>query len=271
MAFEALPKLSEVIRAAGLQADKRFGQNFLLDLNVTRKIVRQADIGENALVVEIGPGPGGLTRALLETGAVVDAYELDPRVKPILDELSDAADGCLRVHMQDALDVDWSLMADGTHIVANLPYNIATPLIVGWLALSWAAPAKIASMSLMVQEEVAGRLAAQPGTKAYGRLSVMAQWLMDVKTIVKLPPSAFTPPPKVHSAVVRFTPKARLAADWSRMEKVVAAAFNQRRKMIRTSLGAYGFDWEKLNIDPQKRAENLTVADYVALSIAAST
>lgn len=271
MALESLPKLSETIRKAGLQADKRFGQNFLLDLNVTRKIAKLAEVPEGASVVEIGPGPGGLTRALLEQGVFVDAYELDTRVQPILDELSAASDGRLRVHMQDALEADWHALKNCTHIVANLPYNIATVLLFQWLRVSYESPGKIASMTLMVQEEVAQRITSQPGAKTYGRLSVMCQWLMECKSVLKLPPSAFTPPPKVHSAVVRFTPKQRLQADYKTMEAVVAAAFNQRRKMIRSSLGAYKFDWEKLGIDPQKRAENLTVADYVVLSNAAKT
>ena len=266
-ALEALPPLRDVIRDAGLRADKKFGQNFLLDLNITRKIVKLAKLPDNANLIEIGPGPGGLTRALLETGGHVQAYELDERVRPILDQLTAASDGRLTVHMQDAMGVDWAKTLNNSHIVANLPYNVATPLIIGWLYASYTDPASLASMSVMVQAEVADRLVAAPGSKIYGRLSVMAQWLMTVAPTITLPPSAFTPPPKVHSTVVRFVPRAdRPAADFKTMEKVVAAAFNQRRKMIRSSLGAYNFDFEALGIAPTVRAEELSVDDYVRLS-----
>jgi 16S rRNA (adenine1518-N6/adenine1519-N6)-dimethyltransferase len=270
--LEVLPPLRDVINAAGLRADKKFGQNFLLDLNITRKIVRLAQLPANAPVIEIGPGPGGLTRALLETGAHVTAYELDARVQPILDDLAAASGNRLFVQMKDALSVDWTRIEDNTHIVANLPYNIATPLLFQWLETSYKQPVKIASMALMFQAEVADRIVAAPGGKAYGRLAVMAQWLMECAPLLTLPPSAFTPAPKVHSTVVRFTPRMdRPKADFKTMEQVVAAAFNQRRKMIRSSLSFYEFDWDVLGIDSAQRAENLSVDDYVALSKAAST
>ncbi len=269
-ALEALPPLRDVIRDAGLRADKKFGQNFLLDLNITRKIAKLAKLPDNANMIEIGPGPGGLTRALLENGGHVQAYELDERVRPILDQLVEASGGRLSIHMQDAMAVDWANTLNNSHIVANLPYNIATPLIIKWLYASYANPTSLASMSVMVQAEVADRLAGGPGTKIYGRLSVMSQWLMEVTPVLTLPPGAFTPAPKVHSTVVRFVPRAdRPVADFKTMERVVADAFNQRRKMIRSSLHAYTFDYDALGILPTVRAEDLSVDDYVKLANAA--
>lgn len=260
-----LPPLRDLIRDSGLRADKKFGQNFLLDLNITRKIVRLSDIQPGDPVVEVGPGPGGLTRALIETGATVTAYEMDERVAPILAPLG------IDLHFQDALTVDWTTIPNGTKIVANLPYNIATVLIFQWLNVIYARHEAIASMNLMVQHEVAERICAQPGGKDYGRLSVMCQFMCECKIVMTLPPNAFTPPPKVHSSIVRFVPKAERAdVEYAKLEKLVAAAFNQRRKMIRSSLSSYNFDWDAVGIDPQKRAEQLTLDDYIALCKAAS-
>lgn len=265
-----LPPLRECINAAGLRADKKFGQNFLLDLNITRKIVRLARLPTGARVLEIGPGPGGLTRALLEAGAHVMAFELDSRVKPILLDLQMASAGQLDILFKDALAVDWASYA-GAHIVANLPYNIATPLLFQWLDIVHKNPNSLPSITVMVQEEVAQRICAQPDSKIYGRLSVMTQWIMDVEAVMTLPPSAFTPPPKINSTIIRMTPKSQDDIDFKAMERIVADAFNQRRKMIRTSLGSYNFCWEKLGIDPQKRAENLTVDNYKILANASMT
>lgn len=269
-ALSDLPPLRDVINAAGLRADKRFGQNFLLDLNITRKIVRLAKLPDDARVIEIGPGPGGLTRALLETGARVTAYELDQRVEPILRDLQKAVNGQLEIVFQDALTADWGAQND-THIVANLPYNIATPLLFQWLEIVHKKTDSFPSISVMVQDEVAQRICACPDNKIYGRLSVMTQWIMDVAPVITLPPSAFTPPPKINSTVVRMTPRPQDDLDFKVMEKIVGDAFNQRRKMIRSSLSSYNFDWDTIGIDPQKRAENLGVEDYKTLARACIT
>jgi len=265
--IENLPPLRDVIEKAGLKADKKFGQNFLLDLNITQKIVRASGLPENVHTYEVGPGPGGLTRALLLNGNNVHAIEMDTRTQSILDDIQHSSDGRFTYSFGDALVYNWSNIDNQSAIIANLPYNVATPLILNWLKLSWQNPASIERMALMVQKEVADRICATPDQKTYGRLSVMCQWLMDVSSIITLPPKAFTPAPKVHSSVVLFIPRPdRPKADFKSMERVVASAFNQRRKMIRTSLKSYAFDWDAFNIDSTKRAENLTIDEYVQLS-----
>lgn len=270
----ALAPLRDVIRAHNLRAEKKLGQNFLLDLNLTDKIARQAGALDGT-VFEIGPGPGGLTRSLLKTSARrVVAIEYDPRAIAALQDLSDLMKGRLRVIQGDALETDFfQLINDHDlpapyHIVANLPYNIATPLLTGWLAQIYRDRPRYESMTLMFQKEVAQRIVAAPGSKLYGRLSVLAQWLCGVKILFDVPASAFTPPPKITSAVVRFVPVPRdaRAPDFSVLEKVTAAAFGQRRKMIRSSLRDYLPIMEELGIDTQKRAEDLGVAEFVAIA-----
>lgn len=264
-----LPPLREVIRTYGLRAEKKLGQNFLLDQNLTDKIVRHAgDL--NGTVFEIGPGPGGLTRSLLSSPAQkIIAIEYDPRAIEALSGLQTAASGRLEVICADALTFDL-MQAGGPppyHIVANLPYNIATPLLIGWLKQIRACRA-YDSLTLMFQKEVAARITAPPGGQSYGRLSVMAQWLCAVKRLFDVPASAFTPPPKVTSSIIRLAPRAlpANAPSFEAMEKVTAAAFGQRRKMIRTSLKDYAAVIEKLGFDPQKRAQDLGVEDYSALA-----
>lgn len=275
-AVEALPSLREVIQQHGLSAQKALGQNFLLDMNITDKIVRGAQ-GYSPKVdwsqvhaFEIGPGPGGLTRSLLKTPArKVTAVEFDPRAVAALSDVVTAAQGDLEIKQCDALEVDLAQMGDAPRvIVANLPYNIATPLLIGWLKALRADPHAFASMTLMFQKEVAERIIAPHGGKAYGRLAVIAQWLCDARKIYDLPPSAFTPPPKVMSSVVHLVPKMLPAGspDFSKVEAVTAAAFNQRRKMIRSSLKSYMPAIESLGIDPQKRAEELRVEDFLAIA-----
>ncbi len=274
--IEALPPLREVIAAHGLSAQKSLGQNFLLDLNITDKIVREAMVRDGndwqgVHAFEIGPGPGGLTRALLKSAARnVSAIEFDARAVTALKDVVSTCDGDLDVVQADAMKIDLtSVGAAPRVIVANLPYNIATPLLIGWLKQIRADVDAYQSMTLMFQKEVADRIVAQPGTKAYGRLAVIAQWLCDVTKIYDLPPSAFTPPPKVMSAVVHFSPRAlddNIAPDFHALERVTAAAFNQRRKMVRSSLKAYLPAIEALGIDPQKRAENLSVQDYLNIA-----
>ena len=265
-----LPPLREVIAAHGLRAEKSLGQNFLLDQNLTDKIARQvADISSKH-VIEIGPGPGGLTRSLLRAGAkTVHAVEYDARAVGALEDLRAAAGGRLAIVQADALKIDVCDLTPAPRvIVANLPYNIATPLLVGWLGQLRTDAGCYDELILMFQKEVAERICAVPSTKAYGRLSVLAQWLCETKKLFDLPPSAFTPAPKVTSSVVRFTPRA-VQADWPSLEAVeavTAAAFGQRRKMIRSSLKAYMGAVEACRIDPQKRAENLEVRDFVALA-----
>jgi 16S rRNA (adenine1518-N6/adenine1519-N6)-dimethyltransferase len=268
--LDTLPPLREVIAAHDLRAHKALGQNFLLDQNVTDKIARSAGDLTGRTVFEIGPGPGGLTRSLLRSGAArVVAIEFDERAVRALSDLQDCAQGRLQIIHGDALQVRLTEMADVPRaIVANLPYNIATPLLIGWLKDIRTDRTSYDSMTLMFQKEVGDRLTAKPGTKAYGRLSVLAQWLCDVRSVYELPPSAFTPPPKVKSSVVRFVPKVLTddAPGLDKVEAVTALAFGQRRKMIRSSLKAYMPKIEALGIDPEKRAENLTVEEFLALA-----
>ncbi len=268
--LDHLPPLREVIAAYELRAQKSLGQNFLLDLNLTDKIARHAGDLSQVNVIEIGPGPGGLTRSLLRASAKnVFAIEYDPRAVRALEGLREAADGRLEIIQGDALEIDLTAIVPPPRmIVANLPYNIATPLLIGWLAQIRNDSAAFQSMTLMFQKEVAQRLTAPPGGKTYGRLSVMAGWLCEVKSLFDLPPAAFTPPPKVTSSVVRFTPKAlpENAPSFEAVEKVTAAAFGQRRKMIRTSLGVYLPQIKALGIDETLRAENLTIAQFIEIS-----
>lgn len=270
----ALPPLRDVIREHGLRAEKSLGQNFLLDLNLTGKIARAARQVKDACVFEIGPGPGGLTRALLESGArKVIAIEYDPRAIAALESLKTAAQGRLDIVQQDALHADLPALA-GTAgcippfvIVANLPYNIATPLLTGWLEQIHVNPGLYAELVLMFQKEVAQRIVAPPQSKAYGRLSVISQWICDAKIMFDVPASAFTPPPKVTSSIVRLAPKKRAdTIPFEAMEKLTAAAFGQRRKMIRGSLKEYLSEIEACTLRPEARAEELAVADFVRLA-----
>lgn len=264
-----LPPLREVIAARGLDARKRLGQHFLLDLNLTRRIARAAAPLDQGLVIEVGPGPGGLTRALLLEGAGhVVAIEIDTRAIAALKELQAAADGRLDLVEGDALKIDLAALGPPPRrIVANLPYNVSTALLVGWLHQA----DQIADMVLMFQKEVVDRLAAVPRSKDYGRLSVLAQHVCTVQRLFDVAPSAFVPPPKVVSSVVRLRPKAdgRLA-DLRPLEKVTAAAFGQRRKMLRSSLGSVFVSpvevLGRLGIPPTARAEELAVADFVRLA-----
>jgi 16S rRNA (adenine1518-N6/adenine1519-N6)-dimethyltransferase len=266
----ALPPLRETIARHGLDARKRFGQHFLLDLNLTRRIARAAAPLDQGTIVEIGPGPGGLTRALLLEGAArLVAIEVDPRALGALGELQAAAEGRLQVIEADALKVDpASLGPAPRRIVANLPYNISAPLLVRWLHGADA----IADMVLMFQKEVVDRLAAAPRSKEYGRLSVLAQHVCEVRRLFDVPASAFVPPPKVTSSVAQLTPRpaAQRLADLRPLERVTAAAFGQRRKMLRGSLAAIFPDpvtvLEDLGLPPTARAEELSVGDFVRLA-----
>ncbi len=268
--FGNLPPLRTVIAQHGLNARKSLGQHFLLDLNLTRRIARAAGDLRDASVIEIGPGPGGLTRALLAEGAgSVIAIERDRRCIDALADLVAAAEGRLTLLEGDAAKIDAaSLGAAPRHIVANLPYNVATPLLIDWLRNADA----FAGLTLMFQREVAERIIATPGTKAYGRLSVMAGWRCEARICLTLPARAFTPPPKVDSSVVQLVPRRsdEHPAAWDAMEKVVAAAFGQRRKMLRRALRTLPVDpsllFETTGIDPAARAENLSVADFAAMA-----
>ncbi len=262
--------LGGVIARHGLAARRKLGQHFLLDLNLTARIARRAGDLAGRHVVEIGPGPGGLTRALLASAAAdVTAVELDPRAVGAMVELAAGAGGRLRVVEGDALALDLvSMVPPPRQIVANLPYNVATPLLIGWLrqAAAWE------RMTLMFQEEVAERICAAPGTSAYGRLAVLAQWTCHAAIVMRLPPEAFTPAPRVRSAVVSLTPRAdqpasaRLVA----MERLTTAAFGQRRKMLRAALRPLGGAalLEASGIAPERRAETLSVAEFVTLAAA---
>ncbi len=263
MSLDDLPPLKETLAAAGILAKKSFGQHFLLDLNITRKIVRLAGIAAGDRVIEVGPGPGGLTRALLEAGAQVIAVEKDRRFVPLLEDLAAHAPGRLQVINEDALT---AALPAGAAIVANLPYNVATPLLIGWLT----GPLKPRSMTLMFQKEVADRIAATPGSKTYGRLSVLAQALCEAKVVMDLPARAFTPPPKVASAVVQLTPRPDRPSDQTveRLQRLTAAAFGQRRKMLRSSLKPLGGEalCAAIGLEPSLRAEEVTVAQFVRMT-----
>ncbi len=269
-AVAALPPLREVIAAHGLQARKGLGQHFLLDLNLTRRIARAAGDLTVGTVIEIGPGPGGLTRALLIEGASrVIAVERDRRCVAALTPLVRAAQGRLEIVAADALAVDIAgLGAPPRRIVANLPYNVSVPLLVGWLERAEA----FASLTLMFQKEVAGRIAAAPGGKSYGRLAVLANWRCRTRRLFEVPARAFTPPPKVTSAVVELVPYAAPPhpCEMSALEAVTAAAFGQRRKMLRRALAGLGGDPEALlaaaGVDPTVRAETLDIAQFAALA-----
>lgn len=271
-AHDGLPPLREVIAEHGLSAKKALGQNFLLDLNLTSKIARQAGDLTGADVLEIGPGPGGLTRGLLFEGARrVVAIEQDARCLPALAQVSDHYDGRLRVIEGDALKVDLTGLQPPVKIVANLPYNVGTELLTRWLDTpDW--PPFWQSATLMFQKEVAQRIVAQPGTKAYGRLSILAQWRAEAKIVMEIPPAAFTPPPKVTSAVVHLEALAepRFPADAKRLSTVVAKAFGQRRKMLRASLKGMWPDVEEAlrsaGIEPTQRAEEISLERFCALA-----
>tara|TARA_R110002110_G_scaffold80591_4_gene209851 strand:- start:1202 stop:2080 length:879 start_codon:yes stop_codon:yes gene_type:complete len=269
---EGLPPLRDVIAAHGLSARRSLGQNFLLDLNITRRIARAAGPLDHATVLEIGPGPGGLTRALLEEGAAtVIAVERDDRCLAALEQVAAVAGGRLQVVAGDALTVDIAALGakhGKLRVVANLPYNISTPLLIGWLRQL----SLFDRFVLMFQSEVADRLAAPPGSKAYGRLSVAAQWRCGVRPLFTLPPRAFTPAPKVASTVVELTPRDRplAQADPDILEEVVAAAFGQRRKMLRAALKGVFADPQAVltaaGIAPQARAETVSIEGFCALA-----
>ena len=272
-AVDDLPPLREVIRRHELSARKSLGQNFLLDLNLTGRIARAAGPLEGVTVLEIGPGPGGLTRALLAEGAKrVIAVERDERALAALGEIAEHYPDRLRVIGGDALSFDIApyLGTGSVRVVANLPYNIATALLVSWLtAEPW--PPWYNRLVLMFQREVAERIVAKPGSKSYGRLSVLAGWRTAAKILFDIAPSAFVPPPKVTSSLVQLVPRAApLACDRRALERVTEAAFGQRRKMLRQSLKQLGVDplplLESVGLDPTARAEDISVEGFVALA-----
>ena len=265
--LDDLPTLREALEAHGLWAKKAFGQHFLLDLNVTRKIARLAQVGDGDHVIEVGPGPGGLTRALLETGARVTAIEKDERFAPLLGEVAAVSDR-LTLVFGDALRADEAAIAGGApaHLVSNLPYNVGTPLLIKWLTGPWTP----ASLTLMFQREVADRITEGPGEDAYGRLGVIVQATCRAERVMDVPARAFTPPPKVDSAIVRLEPRAERPsrARLDALQTVTAAAFGQRRKMLRSSLKALGGEPLILEagLDPQARAEVIPVEGFLALA-----
>ena len=270
--IDSLPPLREVIAEHGLRAKKELGQNFLLDMNLTARIARVSGSLEGVRVIEVGPGPGGLTRALLAEGArEVIAIERDPRCLPALAQIADAYPGRLTIISGDALEMDYRLLADGpTRIIANLPYNIATPLLTGWLTTDpW--PPYFESLTLMFQREVAERICAKAGDDAYGRLGVLAGWRTDARIAFNVGRQAFTPPPNVTSAVVHLVPKA-IAGDVTvkDLEQITRAAFGQRRKMVRQSLKATGVPAEGLlaaaGLRGDERTEELPVEAFLQMA-----
>ena len=273
MAVDSLPPLREVIANHGLRAQKSLGQNFLLDLNLTSKIARQAGSLGDHDILEVGPGPGGLTRGLLAEGARrVLVIEKDSRCLPALAEIGSAYPGRLEVVEGDALEVDWAAkLTPPIRIVANLPYNVGTELLVRWLTPpAW--PPAWESLTLMFQREVAERIVATPGSKAYGRLAILAQWRTEARIVMSLPPEAFQPAPKVHSAVVHLTalPEPRYPADARTLSRIVAQAFNQRRKMLRASLKGAApnieAELEAAGIPPTARAEEIDLERWCRLA-----
>jgi len=270
--IDDLPPLRDVIARHDLRAVKSLGQNFLLDLNLTARIARSAGNLSDVTVIEVGPGPGGLTRALLAAGAKrVIAIERDRRCLAALAEISSHYPGRLEIIEGDALVLDMAAFADGdTRIVANLPYNIATPLLIKWLQIEpW--PPYYESLTLMFQKEVAERIVARPGSKAYGRLGVMAGWRADAMILFDIDPRAFTPAPKVTSSLVHLAARQTpLACDTAILERVTASAFGQRRKMLRQSLKLLGVNVAELleatGIDGTQRAEEIDIAGFVALA-----
>ena len=271
--MEKLPPLKDVISRHQLRAKKSLGQNFLLDLNLTSKIARYAGNLDQFDILEIGPGPGGLTRSLLHEGArKVVAIEKDSRCIEALEEIQATFPGRLKLLQGDALSTNASEhLADPVRIIANLPYNIGTELLVRWLtSKTW--PSFWQSMTLMFQKEVANRIVASPGSKAYGRLSVMSQWRCDTKIAFNVPATAFTPPPKVESTLVHFEAlkEPKFPAEVEVLEFVVSKAFNQRRKMLRGALKGYFQNVEEgllsIGVLPTKRAEDITVQEYCAMS-----
>lgn len=273
MQIDDLPPLRDVIATHGLDAKKSLGQNFLLDLNLTSKIARLAGDISGHDVLEVGPGPGGLTRGLLAAGARrVVALEKDPRCMAVLAQIAAAYPGRLDVFNADALDFDIRGQLTGpVRVVANLPYNVGTELLVRWLTpKDW--PPFWSSLTLMFQKEVAERIIAKPGTKAYGRLGILAQWKSNPSVVMELPPEAFTPPPKVHSAVVHLEALAepRFPAPAGLLSSTVAMAFNQRRKMLRSSLKSAAPDIETAlrdaGLEPTARAEEISLEGFCALA-----
>ncbi len=267
---DGLPPLREVVERYGIAAKKALGQNFLFDLNLTAKVARAAGDLAGATVIEVGPGPGGLTRALLSAGAAkVVAIERDERCVAALEAVSAHWPGRLEIVSGDALKTDIPALAQGktVKIIANLPYNIGTELLVGWLTAPW--PPFWESLTLMFQREVAERIVAEPGDNAYGRLGVLAGWRTEARIAFDIPPQAFSPPPKVWSSVVHITPRREpLPADLAKLERVTQAAFGQRRKMLRQSLKPLGGVTllTRCGIDATRRAETLSVAEFVQLA-----
>ena len=274
MAIDNLPPLREVIEKYDLSAKKHLGQNFLLDLNLTSRIAKSAGNLKGYTIIEIGPGPGGLTRALLANGAErIIAIERDERTLPALEEISNAYPNRLEVIMADALEIDYSFLCNQpTKIIANLPYNIATPLLTNWLTQNYNSPRPLfESLTLMFQKEVAMRICASPKSKSYGRLGVLSGWLTQANIMFNVDKTAFTPAPKVTSSIVHLVPR-NLDNDISltALENITKAAFGQRRKMIRQSLKGLNIPVEKLleiaNLKGTERAEELSISTFLQLA-----
>lgn len=266
--INSLPPVSSMMRDCGLEPKKQFGQNFLFDLNLTGRIARSVPDIENTPVVEVGPGPAGLTRAILMAGAKrVVAIEKDKTTQPILSQVIDASNGCLNVLFDDALRVDFSKLGFEEYaICANLPYNVGTELLIGWLQ-KIASGEKIKSLTLMFQKEVALRITSKPGDEHYGRLAVLTSLIADAKILFDVPNTAFVPRPKVQSAVVQIIPnpdKISAISDLSKIEKITAKLFGQRRKMIRSIIP--NVDWEQFGLTGTERAENLSPEMFAILS-----
>lgn len=273
---DGLPPIREILKQHDLWASKSFGQNFILDLNLTRRIARCAGPLESSHIIEIGPGPGGLTRGLLMEGAKkVTVIEADKRFLPVLETIQQVYPGRLEIIIGDALKHPPTSVTDGAYkVVSNLPYNVGTPLLISWLRSN---PIKWESLTLMFQKEVGQRICALPGDKHYGRLSVLSNWLAETQIVFDVPPSVFVPPPKVTSAIVQLFPRQKplAEANLETLEKITSAAFGQRRKMLRASLKQISQNPSELlkavSIDETVRAENLSIEEFCTLARALDT
>lgn len=266
--WDTLPPVRELLASYDIKPTKKFGQNFLFDRNITDKIVRASGVPAGTHIIEVGPGPGALTRSLLDAGYDVTAFEIDKFIFPLLEKMAVAAGGRFKPLLQDAMKSDLADIPQPRAVVANLPYNIGTSLVIEWLQKIHAQPDFLTSITVMLQKEVAERFTAQPRTEEYGRVSILAQWLCHAEILFDVPKEVFFPQPKVTSAILRLTPRKSRAYNppLKLVEDITRSAFNQRRKMIKAGLKDYVQYFEAVGIDPQLRPEAIPVDLYLKLA-----